>query len=145
MATVRKTITLSASQDAWIKSQIARGAFTNDSEYIRDLVKRDQSQQDRLATLREAIAEGLDSGTSDGPCSPTRSSAAAPGKSPRACAASASRRMLFFTNMRRTSCLLCGCCITAWILSGNCETIIKVNGVRLSKASHNEDKCALSP
>ncbi|NCN83506.1 MAG: type II toxin-antitoxin system ParD family antitoxin [Sphingomonadales bacterium] len=65
MATVRKTITLSESQDAWIKSQIARGEFTNDSEYIRDLVRRDQSQQDRLATLREAIAEGLDSGTSD--------------------------------------------------------------------------------
>lgn len=65
MATVRKTITLSESQDAWIKSQIARGAFTNDSEYIRDLVKRDQSQEDRLATLRAAIAEGLDSGTSD--------------------------------------------------------------------------------
>jgi len=65
MATVRKTITLSESQDAWIKSQIARGEFTNDSEYIRDLVKRDQSQQDRLATLREAIAEGLDSGASD--------------------------------------------------------------------------------
>jgi antitoxin ParD1/3/4 len=65
MATVRKTITLSESQDAWIKSQIARGAFTNDSEYIRDLVKRDQSQQDRLATLRQAIAEGLDSGASD--------------------------------------------------------------------------------
>ena len=65
MATVRKTITLSESQDAWIKSQIAHGEFTNDSEYIRDLVKRDQSQQDRLATLRAAIAEGLDSGTSD--------------------------------------------------------------------------------
>lgn len=65
MATVRKTITLSESQDAWIKSQIARGAFTNDSEYIRDLVKRDQSQEDQLATLRAAIAEGLDSGTSD--------------------------------------------------------------------------------
>ena len=65
MAIVRKTITLSESQDAWIKSQIARGAFTNDSEYIRDLVKRDQLQEDRLATLRAAIAEGLDSGTSD--------------------------------------------------------------------------------
>tara|TARA_R110001599_G_scaffold258975_2_gene459264 strand:+ start:256 stop:531 length:276 start_codon:yes stop_codon:yes gene_type:complete len=65
MVTVRKTITLSESQDAWIKSQIARGEFTNDSEYIRDLVRRDQSQQDRLATLRAAIAEGLDSGTSD--------------------------------------------------------------------------------
>jgi len=65
MATVRKTITLSASQDAWIKSRIASGEYTNDSEYIRDLVKRDQSQQDRLAPLRAAIAEGLDDGPSD--------------------------------------------------------------------------------
>jgi antitoxin ParD1/3/4 len=65
MATVRKTITLSENQDAWIKSQIARGEFTNDSEFIRDLVRRDQSQQDRLATLRQSIAEGLDSGASD--------------------------------------------------------------------------------
>ncbi|WP_186266069.1 type II toxin-antitoxin system ParD family antitoxin [Sphingorhabdus sp. SMR4y] len=39
--------------------------FTNDSAYIRDLVKRDQSQQGRLATLRAAIAEGLANGTSD--------------------------------------------------------------------------------
>lgn len=65
MTTVRKTITLTDSQDAWIKSQIARGAFTNDSEYIRDLVKRDQLQEDQLASLRQVIAEGLDSGVSD--------------------------------------------------------------------------------
>ena len=59
MATIRKTITLSDSQDAWIKAQIARGAFTNDSEYIRDLVRRDQEGQNKLSDLRQAIAEGL--------------------------------------------------------------------------------------
>ncbi|MEN7537604.1 type II toxin-antitoxin system ParD family antitoxin [Aurantiacibacter flavus] len=64
MSTIRKTITLSDKQDAWIKSQIARGAFTNDSEYIRDLLRRDQEAQDKLANLRSAIAEGLDSGVS---------------------------------------------------------------------------------
>ncbi|MFA6218443.1 MAG: type II toxin-antitoxin system ParD family antitoxin [Erythrobacter sp.] len=63
--TIRKTITLSDAQDAWIKRQIARGAFTNDSEYIRDLVRRDQEGQARLAGLRQAIAEGLESGVSD--------------------------------------------------------------------------------
>ena len=51
MATIRKTITLSDSQDAWIKAQIARGAFTNDSEYIRDLIRRDQEGQNSLAEL----------------------------------------------------------------------------------------------
>jgi len=65
MATIRKTITLSDHQDAWIKSQIARGAFTNDSEYIRDLVRRDQESEDTLSHLRDAIAEGLESGVSD--------------------------------------------------------------------------------
>ncbi|GAB5347950.1 type II toxin-antitoxin system ParD family antitoxin [Alteriqipengyuania sp. 357] len=65
MATIRKTITLSDTQDAWIKRQIAEGGFTNDSEYIRDLVRRDQEGQAKLAGLRQAIAEGLDSGVSD--------------------------------------------------------------------------------
>ncbi|RJY09725.1 type II toxin-antitoxin system ParD family antitoxin [Aurantiacibacter aquimixticola] len=65
MATIRKTITLSDTQDAWIKAQIRRGAFTNDSEYIRDLVRRDQEAQDKLANLRAAIAEGLAGGLSD--------------------------------------------------------------------------------
>lgn len=64
MSTVRKTISLSNKQDAWIKAQIARGAFSNDSEYIRHLVRRDQEQADGLANLRAAIAEGLDSGLS---------------------------------------------------------------------------------
>lgn len=65
MATVRKTITLSDTQDSWIKTQIARGAFTNDSEYIRDLVRRDQEEQGKLSDLRKAIGEGVDSGISE--------------------------------------------------------------------------------
>ena len=65
MPVVRKTITLSDTQDAWIKRQIARGAFTNDSEYIRDLVRRDQEAEAKLHDLEQAIAEGLDSGVSE--------------------------------------------------------------------------------
>ncbi len=65
MSTVRKTITLSDSQDAWIKAEVARGAFTNDSEYIRDLIRQDQESRNALTALRQAIAEGLDSGISD--------------------------------------------------------------------------------
>ena len=44
MATVRKTITLTEKLAEWIKLQISSGNFTNDSEYIRDLVRRDQDQ-----------------------------------------------------------------------------------------------------
>lgn len=65
MSTVRKTITLSDAQDIWIKAQIARGLFTSDSEYIRHLVRRDQEEQGKLAELRKAMNEGIDSGLSE--------------------------------------------------------------------------------
>ena len=65
MGTVRKTITLTDQQDQWIKAQIAAGEYTNDSEYIRDLVRRDQEQNAKFKALKVAIQEGLDSGLSD--------------------------------------------------------------------------------
>ena len=65
MATIRKTITLTDKQDQWIKTQIAAGGFTNDSEYIRDLVRRDQEQNAQYMALKQAIQEGLNSGVSD--------------------------------------------------------------------------------
>lgn len=61
MATVRKTITLTDQQDSWIKSQVANGDYTNDSEYFRDLVRRDQ---EKFRTLKAAIEEGIASGPS---------------------------------------------------------------------------------
>ena len=39
MGTTRKTITVTDQQDKWIKTQIEGGDFTNDSEYIRDLIR----------------------------------------------------------------------------------------------------------
>jgi antitoxin ParD1/3/4 len=64
MATTRKTITLSDQQDAWVKARIASGDYTNDSEYFRDLIRRDQEQNAKFQTLKGAIQEGLDSGES---------------------------------------------------------------------------------
>jgi antitoxin ParD1/3/4 len=65
MGTVRKTITFTEQQDQWIKAKIAGGQFTNDSEYIRDLVRRDQEKNAELEMLRAAIIEGEQSGVSD--------------------------------------------------------------------------------
>ncbi|MDT8321101.1 MAG: type II toxin-antitoxin system ParD family antitoxin [Xanthomonadales bacterium] len=62
MATVRKTITLTDTQDDWIKSQVASGDYTNDSEYFRDLIRRDQ---EKASALKAAIDEGLSSGPSN--------------------------------------------------------------------------------
>lgn len=64
MSTTRKTITVTAQQDSWIKSQVASGAFTNDSEYIRDLIRRDQADKGGLEAIRAALVESGESGTS---------------------------------------------------------------------------------
>jgi antitoxin ParD1/3/4 len=62
MGTKRKTITITDSQDSWIKSQINAGEFTNDSEYIRDLIRRDQTSQADIEFIRAALIEGEESG-----------------------------------------------------------------------------------
>lgn len=58
MATVRKTITLTDMQDRWIKAQIEQGHYTNDSEYIRDLIRREQERAAELEAVRLALIEG---------------------------------------------------------------------------------------
>jgi antitoxin ParD1/3/4 len=62
MGTTRKTITVTDQQDSWIKGQIAAGEYTNDSEYIRDLIRRDQASQADIEAIRAALVEGEQSG-----------------------------------------------------------------------------------
>ena len=62
MGTVRKTITVSDQQDDWIKAQIKAGHYTNDSEYLRDLIRRHQDQTTEIEAIRAALIEGEKSG-----------------------------------------------------------------------------------
>jgi antitoxin ParD1/3/4 len=62
MATVRKTITVTDQQDGWIKAQIDAGHYTNDSEYIRALIRREQQRSAELEAIRAALLEGETSG-----------------------------------------------------------------------------------
>ena len=62
MATVRKTITLTNQQDDWIKAQVEGGDYTNDSEYIRDLIRREQERGAEIEVVRAALIEGEKSG-----------------------------------------------------------------------------------
>jgi antitoxin ParD1/3/4 len=62
MATVRKTITLTDEQDDWIKAQVNAGNYTNDSEYIRDLIRREQERGAEIEAVRAALIEGEQSG-----------------------------------------------------------------------------------
>ncbi|WP_339469579.1 MULTISPECIES: type II toxin-antitoxin system ParD family antitoxin [unclassified Pseudomonas] len=62
MGTVRKTITVTDQQDGWIKAQIEAGHYTNDSEYIRDLIRREQERSAEIESIRAALREGESSG-----------------------------------------------------------------------------------
>ncbi|MCY4148111.1 MAG: type II toxin-antitoxin system ParD family antitoxin [Gammaproteobacteria bacterium] len=62
MSMTRKTITLTEQQDSWIKVQIADGQSVNDSEYFRDLIRRDQAGQADIEAIRAALIEGEESG-----------------------------------------------------------------------------------
>jgi antitoxin ParD1/3/4 len=62
MGTVRKTITLTDQQDIWVKSQINAGQYTNDSECIRDLIRREQERSAEMEAIRTALIEGEASG-----------------------------------------------------------------------------------
>ncbi len=65
MTMTRKTITISGQMEEWVKSQIESGRYGNDSEYFRDLIRRDQERRQAELDLRALIEEGLNSGVSD--------------------------------------------------------------------------------
>ncbi len=62
MAVIRKTITVTGTQDSWIRSQVESGRFTNDSEYIRDLIRQDQDKNLDIEAVRTALIQGEESG-----------------------------------------------------------------------------------
>lgn len=62
MSTTRKTIIVTDQQNEWIKAQIEAGSFTNDSEYIRDLIRRDQARNAETEAVRAELIRGEESG-----------------------------------------------------------------------------------
>lgn len=65
MTMTRKTITITEQMDDWVKTQIDSGRYGNDSEYFRDLIRRDQARCEAEIKLGEMIDEAEASGLSD--------------------------------------------------------------------------------
>lgn len=65
MATIRKTISFTNQHNTWIKARLANGDYASDSEYVRDLIRRDQQENEKYQSLKAAIQDGLDSGISN--------------------------------------------------------------------------------
>ena len=46
----------------WVESQSQNGAYANKSDYMRDLIRKDQLQVKKFNAMQEAITKGLESG-----------------------------------------------------------------------------------
>ena len=46
----------------WVQAQIDEGKYASSSDYVRDLIRKDQEEKDKLAALQAAITLGLESG-----------------------------------------------------------------------------------
>ena len=49
----------------WVESRVADGTYASSSDYVRDLVRQDQRERQRLDWLRAEIQAGRNSGGSD--------------------------------------------------------------------------------
>lgn len=65
MGTVKKSISITGQQAAWIKAQIASGHYNNDSEIIRAAIREKQEREIGVEAIRAALIEGEKSGISD--------------------------------------------------------------------------------
>ena len=69
MPMVKKSISVTAQQDGWIKAQIATGHFGNESEVVRELIRerqiREQETPAEIQAIRKALIEGEQSGFSN--------------------------------------------------------------------------------
>ena len=46
----------------WVQAQIEGGKYASSSDYVRDLIRKDQKQQYKLMALQAAITLGIESG-----------------------------------------------------------------------------------
>jgi antitoxin ParD1/3/4 len=63
MATMN--VSLPDPMNEWVEAQAQTGRYSNASDYVRDLIRRDQERVSKLAELQRLITEGLESGISN--------------------------------------------------------------------------------
>ncbi|KAB2685796.1 type II toxin-antitoxin system ParD family antitoxin [Brucella pseudogrignonensis] len=46
----------------WVEAQAKTGRYSNASDYVRDLIRKDQMRGDKIAAMHHFVDEGLQSG-----------------------------------------------------------------------------------
>lgn len=49
----------------WVESQADDGTYSNASDYVRDLIRRDRVRKEKIANMQKLIDEGRASGVSN--------------------------------------------------------------------------------
>jgi len=62
MATMN--VSLPDGMKVWVEAQSQTGRYSNASDYVRDLIRRDQERTDKITTMQKQVDEGLASGVS---------------------------------------------------------------------------------
>ena len=62
MATMN--VSLPDAMKTWVEGQANTGRYSNASDYVRDLIRRDQERADKIRAMQQAVDEGLASGFS---------------------------------------------------------------------------------
>lgn len=63
MATMN--VSLPAAMKTWVEDQTKTGRYGNASDYVRDLIRRDQERADKIAAMQRLIDEARASGFTD--------------------------------------------------------------------------------
>lgn len=49
----------------WVEQQAKGGRYSNASDYVRDLIRRDQERGEKIAQMQALVTEGIESGAGD--------------------------------------------------------------------------------
>jgi len=60
MATMN--VSLPETMKSWVESNARSGRYSNSSDYVRDLIRRDHDRAAMIANMQERVAEGINSG-----------------------------------------------------------------------------------
>jgi antitoxin ParD1/3/4 len=60
MATMN--VSLPALMKAWVEERSADGRYANSSDYVRDLIRKDQERAEAIAEIQALITRGIESG-----------------------------------------------------------------------------------
>jgi antitoxin ParD1/3/4 len=62
---IKKSITVTEQQEAWIQAQLATGHYASDSEVVREAIREKQMRTAEIERIRAALVQAEESGFSE--------------------------------------------------------------------------------